>query len=158
MKRFLLLFILALSLGCWQCAATERTEVNPVTSDLPGVTVDQQQDAAATISEYTGTVEAVGTGELYAENKAATTTEPDTAADPVDPVPPNENTDGDSPVKEKGFWELIGGYWAELLLGIMAVIKILVRITPSIKDDAVFGWLDKLIEMIVPNLTTRKNG
>ena len=157
MKTFLLFFVLALSLGCWQCAATERTEVNPVTSDLPGVTVDQQQDAAAVIYENGGTVEDVGIGELYAENKAVTTIEPEPAADPVDPVPPNENT-GDSPVKEKGFWELIGGYWAELLLGIMAVIKILVRITPTLKDDAVFGWLDKLIEMIVPNLTTRKNG
>lgn len=57
---------------------------------------------------------------------------------PVDPQKP-------------GFWDLFSGYWAELLLGIMAVVKILVRITPTLKDDKVFGWLDKLIEYIIPN-------
>lgn len=48
-------------------------------------------------------------------------------------------------------WGLLSGYWAELLLSIMALIKIIVRITPTIKDDHVFGWLDKLIEYIIPN-------
>ena len=51
----------------------------------------------------------------------------------------------------KNFWGLLLEYWAELLLSIMALIKIIVRITPTIKDDKVFGWLDKLIEFIIPN-------
>lgn len=57
-----------------------------------------------------------------------------------------------------GFWNLLAGYWAELLLAIMALVKIVVRITPGLKDDQVFGWLDRLIELILPNITSKKNG
>lgn len=42
--------------------------------------------------------------------------------------------------------------WAELLLGLLAFVKIVVRLTPTLKDDQVFGLLDKLLEGFVPNL------
>jgi|DEB0MinimDraft_3_1074331.scaffolds.fasta_scaffold368321_2 hypothetical protein len=42
--------------------------------------------------------------------------------------------------------------WAELLLGLLAFVKIVVRLTPTLKDDQVFGLLDKLLESFVPNL------
>jgi hypothetical protein len=40
--------------------------------------------------------------------------------------------------------------WAELLLGTLAFIKIVVRLTPGVKDDAIFNYLDKLINAIIP--------
>ena len=40
-------------------------------------------------------------------------------------------------------------YWAEILLGLMAFIKLIVNITPTQTDNKVFGWLDVLINAIV---------
>jgi hypothetical protein len=39
--------------------------------------------------------------------------------------------------------------WGELLIGALAFIKIIVNITPTEKDNQVFGWFDTLINMIV---------
>jgi hypothetical protein len=47
--------------------------------------------------------------------------------------------------------EFIQNNWAEALLGLLAFIKVVVRLTPTIKDDAVFGKIDSLISMIIPN-------
>jgi len=41
--------------------------------------------------------------------------------------------------------------WAELLIGVLALIKIVVRLTPGVKDDAIFNYIDKIIDAIVPN-------
>ena len=38
---------------------------------------------------------------------------------------------------------------AELIIGLMAFIKIIVNLTPTEKDNQVFGYLDALINMIV---------
>jgi len=40
---------------------------------------------------------------------------------------------------------------AELLLAILAVARIVVRLTPSIKDNKVFGYLDDLIAFFIKN-------
>lgn len=39
--------------------------------------------------------------------------------------------------------------WGELLIGAMAFIKIIVNLTPTEKDNMVFGWLDSLVNTIV---------
>lgn len=39
--------------------------------------------------------------------------------------------------------------WGELLIGMMAFIKIVVNITPTEKDNMVFGWMDSLVNMVV---------
>tara|TARA_R100001460_G_scaffold22016_3_gene44827 strand:+ start:549 stop:719 length:171 start_codon:yes stop_codon:yes gene_type:complete len=39
--------------------------------------------------------------------------------------------------------------WGELTLGLLAFAKIIVNITPTEKDNQVFGWLDALINMII---------
>ena len=44
---------------------------------------------------------------------------------------------------------------AELLLAALALVKIIVRITPTVKDDEVFAKLDKFIEWILPNITKK---
>jgi len=41
--------------------------------------------------------------------------------------------------------------WAELVLGALAFIKIVVRLTPGVKDDAIFNYIDKVIDFILPN-------
>jgi len=43
---------------------------------------------------------------------------------------------------------------AELLLSILAVAKIIVRLTPTKKDDKVFGYLDDLVSFFVKDNKT----
>lgn len=47
--------------------------------------------------------------------------------------------------------EIIKQHWLELLLGLLAFLKIVVNLTPTEKDNKVFGWLDSLINAIVPD-------
>ena len=48
--------------------------------------------------------------------------------------------------------EIIQEHWPEIVIGVLAFAKIVVNLTPSEKDNAVFGWLDKLVNAIIPNL------
>ena len=36
-------------------------------------------------------------------------------------------------------------------LGVLALAKVVVRITPGVKDDAIFNYIDKIIDAIIPN-------
>lgn len=47
--------------------------------------------------------------------------------------------------------------WGELLLGVMAFVKLIVNITPTDTDNRIFGYLDSLINMIVAD-RIRKTG
>jgi hypothetical protein len=38
---------------------------------------------------------------------------------------------------------------AELILGLMAFIKLVVNLTPTEKDNQVFGYIDSLLNMII---------
>ena len=40
---------------------------------------------------------------------------------------------------------------AELLIAILAVVKIIVKLTPSIKDNKVVGYIDDLIGFFIKN-------
>ncbi|MBN2814977.1 MAG: hypothetical protein JXQ80_12920 [Bacteroidales bacterium] len=63
----------------------------------------------------------------------------------------------DDPVAADVEWgDLLKTYWAELLIGLLAFIKIFVRITPTIKDDAVFARIDSLINALIPNFQLKK--
>lgn len=46
-------------------------------------------------------------------------------------------------------WDFIIDNLAELVLGLLAFVKIVVNITPTEKDNQVFGYLDALINMII---------
>jgi len=46
-------------------------------------------------------------------------------------------------------------HWAELLIGVMAFLKIVVNITPTNTDNQIFGYLDMLITAITGD--RRKN-
>ena len=41
--------------------------------------------------------------------------------------------------------------WLELLLGIMAFAKVVTNLTPTDKDNRIFGWLDTVIDAVIPN-------
>jgi hypothetical protein len=43
-----------------------------------------------------------------------------------------------------------------IVVAIMAAIKVIVRLTPSVKDDEVFGKIDKILEFIIPNYGSKK--
>jgi hypothetical protein len=45
-------------------------------------------------------------------------------------------------------WDFIIDNLAELVIGLMAFIKIIVNITPTEKDNQVFGYIDALINMV----------
>jgi hypothetical protein len=38
-----------------------------------------------------------------------------------------------------------------ILVAAMAAIKIVVRLTPTMKDDEIFGKIDKVLEFLIPN-------
>ncbi len=46
--------------------------------------------------------------------------------------------------------EFLLGNWAELLLAVMLLAKTIVRLTPGVKDDAIFAYIDRLVEAIIP--------
>tara|TARA_R110002096_G_scaffold417835_1_gene621631 strand:+ start:1114 stop:1299 length:186 start_codon:yes stop_codon:yes gene_type:complete len=51
-------------------------------------------------------------------------------------------------------FEFIAEYGTDalaILIAAMALLKIIVRLTPSLQDDAVFAKLDSLFEAIIPN-------
>ncbi len=56
----------------------------------------------------------------------------------------------DTPVPAKKNWILEN--WAALVLGIMGFAKIVVNLTPTQADNAIFGLLDNFINMLIPNL------
>ena len=39
--------------------------------------------------------------------------------------------------------------WGELVIGLLAFAKIIVNLTPTEKDNQVFGWVDTLINTII---------
>jgi hypothetical protein len=45
--------------------------------------------------------------------------------------------------------DFILGNWGELLIGILAFAKIVVNLTPTTADNAVFGWIDTFISTII---------
>lgn len=73
----------------------------------------------------------------------------DTVTTVVDPV---------APVVEEGmgFWEFVSMWWGELALGFLAFVKVIVNLTPTEKDNMVFGWLDTLINAMIADRKVKK--
>jgi hypothetical protein len=47
--------------------------------------------------------------------------------------------------------EFIGQNWLELLIGLMAFIKVITNLTPTEKDNKMFSWIDSILNTIIPN-------
>jgi|TARA_B110000967_G_C18758932_1_gene496806 hypothetical protein len=41
--------------------------------------------------------------------------------------------------------------WVALTVAILALVKVIVNLTPTEKDNQVFGWIDTLINSIIPD-------
>lgn len=39
--------------------------------------------------------------------------------------------------------------WGELVIALMAFVKVVINLTPTEKDNQIFGYLDSLINMII---------
>ena len=47
--------------------------------------------------------------------------------------------------------EFILQNWLELLVGVMAFLKVITNLTPTENDNKVFEWIDKIINVFIPN-------
>ena len=41
--------------------------------------------------------------------------------------------------------------WLELLIALMALTKVITNLTPTNADNRVFSWIDKVINIFIPN-------
>lgn len=48
-------------------------------------------------------------------------------------------------------------HWVELLIGLMAFVKIVVNLTPTESDNQIFGYLDVLITAITGDRRKRRD-
>ena len=53
-------------------------------------------------------------------------------------------------------WEWIKANLWPLLIGLLGFVEVVVRLTPTQKDDAWFEWLKNIIDALIPNM--RKGG
>ena len=54
------------------------------------------------------------------------------------------------PVAESGgIADFIVNNWGELLIALLAFVKVVVNLTPTSSDNQVFGWVDTLINTII---------
>ncbi len=47
--------------------------------------------------------------------------------------------------------DFIQSNFLELLIAVMALIKVVVNLTPTETDNNVFQWVDKIINVFIPN-------
>tara|TARA_R100000655_G_scaffold31221_1_gene62673 strand:- start:12277 stop:12462 length:186 start_codon:yes stop_codon:yes gene_type:complete len=47
--------------------------------------------------------------------------------------------------------DFIQSNFLELLIAVMALIKVVVNLTPTTNDNKVFAWIDKIIDVFIPN-------
>tara|TARA_R110002050_G_scaffold100344_1_gene207717 strand:+ start:145 stop:354 length:210 start_codon:yes stop_codon:yes gene_type:complete len=47
--------------------------------------------------------------------------------------------------------EFLTENWIAILVGFMAFVKVIVNLTPTEKDNQVFGWIDTIINVIIGN-------
>lgn len=67
-----------------------------------------------------------------------------------DPTIPTDTEDPDYSFWS-ALWLWIKSHWAESILGVLAIIEVIVNLTPTDKDNSWFAWLKGLIQKILPN-------
>jgi hypothetical protein len=53
-------------------------------------------------------------------------------------------------------FEFLTNNWGELTLAVLALVKVVVNLTPTEKDNQVFAYLDSLVNMIIEDKKTPK--
>jgi hypothetical protein len=51
--------------------------------------------------------------------------------------------------------EFLKANWIELVAGLLAFAGVIVRLTPTEKDDTILGWIKSIFDVLIPN---RKKG
>ena len=51
--------------------------------------------------------------------------------------------------------EILKSNWAELLIGAMAFFKVIANVTPTEKDNKMFGYLDDLVSYFIKDKKTK---
>lgn len=147
-------FLVTLFLALFALVMPALQSVACMTDEQPGVVLVQTLDQAPVCTDYAYTavpevaaiiVQKVNAPRLQAAGVGAGLY--DDAYETTDEVK------GEDVIKPP--LELLKSNWAEILFGLLALIKIFVRITPGVKDDQIFAWLDKLINLIIPNFQTK---
>lgn len=126
---------------------------SPPAVDEGTATVAVQQDGAQLQSvDYTFTAE-MDAGHSLAVSVDQLSDEDSRMFASLSPSSQTEDTTT-SNVEEDGGFDLgnfLKSYWLELLLALMAFIKVIVNLTPTTKDNQVFGWIDSIFNAIIPN-------
>jgi hypothetical protein len=142
-KIFVLLFsvLLLAFVGC----SKQTVQTNP---DPPGVKVEYAVDQPAVqyadvttpvfnVRDVTG--ERLQSYSSYSKSNANVYVVQDTAEQP-----PGE--------ADKTFWQLIADNWGSLLLALLGFVELLVRLTPTEKDNSILNMIIKFLNVILPNL------
>ena len=45
--------------------------------------------------------------------------------------------------------------WSIVLVAFLAFVKVIISLTPSIKDDKLFGYIDSFFNIFIPNRTKK---
>lgn len=48
-------------------------------------------------------------------------------------------------------WDFIKDNWMPLLWGLIALIEIIVRLTPSERDNSIFNIVKRILDLLIPN-------
>jgi hypothetical protein len=165
MKRFLFALLpLLLFAGITNAQVDDATPQKVVVEDLEGMAQDQG-DVIVIRAEDLAERNWVMTLDK-AEDDPSVTVAPVSEsgrtllaqADPVDdepvddPVPaPDPDPSGEDPNGFELLWLFIVSHWAELLLAFLGFVEVIVRLTPTEKDNAWFNWIKQIIDALVPN-------
>ena len=55
----------------------------------------------------------------------------------------------------KGVGTVLLENWAIIIAALLAFIKVIISLTPSIEDDKLFGYIDSFFNIFVPNRTKK---
>ena len=55
----------------------------------------------------------------------------------------------------KGVGTVLLENWAIVIAALLAFIKVIISLTPSIEDDKLFGYIDRFFNIFVPNRTKK---
>ena len=58
-------------------------------------------------------------------------------------------------VQDQSFWEILKENIGTVIWGLIGFITVIVRLTPTKRDDEILNWIIKILNVIIPN---RKEG
>jgi hypothetical protein len=141
-KIYLILFSFALLLFT---SCSQRTETNP---DPPGTkmsyTVDEPAVHYADVNTPVFILRDVTGERLQSYSSSSNSNANAILVQNIAEQPPGES--------DKTFSEILLENWGPLLLAFLGFIELIVRLTPSEKDNSILNMIIKFLNIIIPNL------